>query len=101
MTAQFGEAFPWHTLFINVSGSLLIGVLMAVITAREPDPFWRLLSVVGFLGGYTTFSSFSYETVGLIQTGEWGRAASYVLLSNLLAVGATFIGLQGGRLLVR
>ncbi len=60
--SRFGGRFPLGTFVINVSGSFLIGVLMTLLTERfQPHPNWRLLLVVGFLGGYTTFSSFEYE----------------------------------------
>src|SRR6266571_9163681 len=59
---RFGPTFPIQTLLINVSGSLVIGVLLVLLTERlAADPAWRLLLVVGFLGGYTTFSSYSFE----------------------------------------
>src|SRR5688572_11241062 len=79
---RFGGTFPLHTLLVNVSGSLAIGVLMVVLTERfVADPVWRLLLVVGFLGGYTTFSSYSYEVLVLIESGEWQSAAWYVVSS--------------------
>jgi fluoride exporter len=70
---RLGARFPVGTLFINVSGSFLIGVLMTLFTERfEPHPNWRFLLVVGFLGGYTTFSSFEWETLALMkEAGRW------------------------------
>jgi fluoride exporter len=70
---RFGARFPLGTLFVNVTGSFLIGLLMALLTERwQPHPNWRLLLVVGFLGGYTTFSSFEYETYRAVRDGgQW------------------------------
>ena len=63
---RVGGRFPLGTVFINVTGSFLIGFIMTMLTERlNPHPNWRLLLVVGFLGGYTTFSSFEWETLGL------------------------------------
>jgi fluoride exporter len=67
---RFGGKFPLGTLVVNVSGSFLIGLLMTLLTERlQPHPNWRLLLVVGFLGGYTTFSSFEYETFRAVRDG--------------------------------
>lgn len=63
--------FPLGTIFINITGSFLIGFTMTLLTERlNPHPNWRFLLVVGFLGGYTTFSSFEYETLGLVREGS-------------------------------
>ena len=61
---RFGGRFPWGTLVVNVTGSFLIGLIVTLLTDRvlEPHPYWRLALVVGFLGGYTTFSSFEFES---------------------------------------
>jgi len=68
--ARLGTRFPIGTLVINVSGSFLIGALMTLLTERlQPHPNWRLLLVVGFLGGYTTFSSFEWESLTLVRDG--------------------------------
>lgn len=67
---RFGGTFPLGTFVINVTGSFLIGVLMTLFTERlQPHPNWRLLLVVGVLGGYTTFSSFEYETYQAVRQG--------------------------------
>lgn len=72
IAARVGGRFPLGTMVINVSGSFLIGVLMTLLTQRLPHPNWRLLLVTGFLGGYTTFSSFEYETLQAVQGGaQW------------------------------
>jgi CrcB protein len=99
INARVDGVFPWHTLLINVSGSFLIGFLMILLTERlEVDPAWRLLLVVGFLGGYTTFSSYSFEAIALIRAGDWTPAIGYMLGSNVLSLGATLLGivLAGG-----
>src|SRR5256885_5759499 len=73
ISSRFGGRFPLGTLVINVTGSFLIGLLMALFTERlQPHPNLRLLLVVGFLGGYTTFSTFEYETFRAVQDGgKW------------------------------
>ncbi|MFO1047504.1 MAG: fluoride efflux transporter CrcB [Geminicoccaceae bacterium] len=97
-------AFPWATLVANVSGSLLIGLLAAL---TGPDgrllvaPEWRLFWMVGVCGGYTTFSSFSLQTLALAQSGEWGRAGMNVALSLVLCLAAVAIGYMLGTWLNR
>ena len=68
--------FPAGTLFVNISGSLLLTFLYALLENLAAPPQWRALLGIGFCGGYTTFSTFSYEAVRLLQGGEWTRAAS-------------------------
>ena len=99
--ARWGWMFPWGTFAVNVSGSLVIGLVMALLIARDADPAYRLLLVTGFLGGYTTFSSFSFETIALIEARRWDAAALYVVGSVVLGLLATGLGLGLGRLLVR
>ena len=92
----WGRTFPLGTFVINVSGSFLIGLLMTLFTERYSfDPAWRLLFVVGFLGAYTTFSTFEYETGKLVKDSEWFFAAMNVTLS----VTAGFIALKFGEVL--
>nr|WP_231291108.1 MULTISPECIES: fluoride efflux transporter CrcB [unclassified Thioalkalivibrio] len=98
MVAQFGRAFPWGTLGINILGSFLIGVLAVLLVERmELHPAWRLLLVVGVLGGFTTFSTFSLEVVHMMDTGAWGRALGYMFASLLTCVLAAAAGLYGAR----
>jgi fluoride exporter len=69
--ARLGGGFPYGTVFINLTGSFLIGFGMTFLTERTYlSPNWRFLLVVGFLGGYTTFSSFEWETLGLVRDGS-------------------------------
>jgi CrcB protein len=98
--ARFGPAFPWGTLFINVSGGLVIGLVLTVLGQRlVADPTYRLLLVTGFLGAYTTFSTFTHETTALIQQGEYVSAAGNVAGSVGLGLAATLGGICLGRLL--
>jgi len=90
----FGLAFPWGTLFVNVLGALLIGVLSARIDPAQEDV--RLLIGVGILGGFTTFSAFSLEAVRLGQHNP-STAALYVASSLVLGLGACWLGLALGR----
>jgi CrcB protein len=92
---RVGETFPWGTLFINVSGSFLIGIFggMAQDNASlmaSPDPW--LFAVTGFLGCYTTVSSFSLQTLSLARDGEKGRALFYVVISVAFALAAAAAG---------
>ncbi len=88
-----GGRFPLGTLFINVSGSFLIGLVMALLTERfNLHPNWRLFLVVGILGGYTTFSSFEYETLQAVRDGERWMGLLYVTGSVLLGYAAVWLG---------
>ena len=90
----FGTAFPWHTLIENVTGSLVMGLLAAYFAFKGGGAqHWRLFFTTGILGGYTTFSAFSLDTVLLYERGETAMAALYVLASVALAIGGLFAGL--------
>jgi fluoride exporter len=89
-----GTAFPYATLFENISGSVVMGVLVALFAFRGSIPqHWQLFLTTGILGGYTTFSAFSLDTILLYQRGELGLAALYVILSVALSVGGLLAGL--------
>jgi CrcB protein len=93
ITDRFGAGFPLGTLVINVSGSVIIGFFLTLIGERiVVDDLWRLLIAVGFLGGYTTFSTFSYETLALIQAGSWDLAAVNIVASVSLSMIGVFLG---------
>ncbi len=95
---RWGRSFPLGTFFINISGSFLIGLLMALFTERfMVNPQWRLMLVVGFLGAYTTFSTFEYETGALLKDGEWMIA----LLNVILSVVAGFVALKLGEVIAK
>ena len=90
---RFGGKFPLGTLAINVTGSFLIGFLMTILTGRfQLDPRWRLLLVVGFLGGYTTFSSFEWETYTAVREGELWAGMLNVVSSVMLGYVAVWLG---------
>lgn len=84
--------FPWGTLLINTTGSLAIGVVIGLLAGRPLDQAWRLVLVTGFLGGYTTFSAYSFEVVSLLQAQRWGFAAIYAASSTFLGVAGCGIG---------
>ena len=90
---RFGSRFPLGTLAINVTGSFLIGVLMTLFTERyQPQSNLRLLLVVGFLGGYTTFSSFEWETYAAIREGGFWIGLTNVVGSVGLGYAAVWVG---------
>ena len=98
---RWGPGFPYGTLIINVSGSLALGFLLAATAARfDVDPRWRLLVGVGFLGAYTTFSTFTYESVQLLLAGQLWPGLANLLGSNLLGLAAAVLGIALGRRVV-
>jgi fluoride exporter len=92
-----GVQFPWATFAINISGSFAIGLLSVLLARWLPHPHARLLVVVGFLGGYTTFSSFSFEALALWERGERGLSAAYLFGSVAAGFGAVVMGTALGR----
>ena len=100
ITDRFGPDFPIGTMVINVTGSFMIGLFLTIIGERiVVSDWWRPLVAIGFLGGYTTFSTFSYETLALAQAGSWGLAAANVGLSVVLSLGGCFAGIVLARAL--
>jgi CrcB protein len=90
-----GTAFPYATLFENVTGSIVMGLLIALFAFRGGIPqHWQLFLTTGILGGYTTFSTFSLDVAVLYERGEVGMAALYVLLSVGLSIAGLFAGLS-------
>lgn len=89
-----GQSFPWGTLFVNVAGSLAMGIVIAWLARRSGgDATLRLLLATGFLGGFTTFSAFSLDAVSLYERGAHASAALYVLASVAASIAALFGGL--------
>ncbi len=88
------QSFPWGIFAVNVLGSLAMGVLVALFARKWPEgETLRLALTTGFLGGFTTFSAFSYDTAALIERGEMGTATVYILASVGLSILACFLGL--------
>lgn len=87
--------FPTGTLVVNVTGSLLVGFLLRyALGSTSISAEARALLTTGFCGGYTTFSTFSYETLALIEDGDYRRAAAYLALSLILALAGAFLGMM-------
>jgi CrcB protein len=95
---DFGPAFPYGTLAINVIGSIIVGFFVIWSTERVLlDPRWRLLVVVGFCGSFTTFSGYAFESISLVEHGQWGLMLANVLGSNLLCIGGALAGMALAR----
>ncbi|MGZ6124674.1 MAG: fluoride efflux transporter FluC, partial [Myxococcales bacterium] len=94
---RLGAGWPWGTLFINVSGCLLISLFLGAGAARIGESNLRYLLPIGFVGAYTTFSTYEYETLRLFELGRAGSALAYVAMSNLLGFGAVLVGGWLGR----
>jgi CrcB protein len=91
VASRFGPAFPYGTFAINVTGSFVIGVFLAFAQQRVSlSPYWRLFFAVGFVGGYTTFSTFEYEAVRLLQDREMLLASAY-LVGSVVAGGIAVV----------
>lgn len=97
---RFGPAFPWHTFVINVSGAFLLGVLMALSVERGIVPqSWRIALGTGVLGGYTTFSTLSYESIALAAGGSHALALANMFGSGAAGLLAAWLGLVVGRVI--
>ena len=95
-----GPVFPYGTLSINVLGSFVLGFFLVWTSERVlVDPRWRLLIAVGFCGGYTTISSYAYETMAFFEQGQWTLMAANFFANNVLACGAVVAGMVLARVL--
>jgi CrcB protein len=96
--SRMGTRFPYGTLVVNITGSFLVGLVFALMTVRTQwSPNWRYLIPVGFIGGYTTFSAFEYETLRTIQDGQMGLGLLYVATSVIIGFVAVWGGMIAGR----
>src|SRR5947208_7713709 len=92
--SQVPSVFPFATLTVNIVGCFVIGILFALSDRGNIfSPEWRILLTTGFCGGFTTFSTFSYESLRLMQDGEYLYLAAYVLLSVVIGLAATYVGI--------
>lgn len=97
---MFGDRYPLGTLLVNCLGSFLIGLFMSLYMDRLADfEYWRLFVVVGFLGAYTTFSSFAWDTWSLYMNGQWLAASVNILLNNVITMTLLLVGMQSGRVI--
>lgn len=98
VTRWAGPTFPYGTLVVNIIGSLLIGLVYVLLVERLPmGPLWRAGLMTGLLGGFTTFSAFSLETVALLEEHAYGKATLYVAASVILCLAATGLGILMAR----
>lgn len=91
--SKFFSTFPFGTLGVNIIGCFLIGIVFALADKGNLMQEWRLFLATGVISGFTTFSAFSIETVSLMREGQFGFAFAYMVLSVLLGVAATFLGI--------
>ncbi len=101
VNAAFAGFFPLGTLVVNVLGSLLLGFGMQAMEALPVSAALRTMLTIGFLGAFTTFSTFSYETVTLVRDGDWTRATLYTALSLVLGLIAVLIGIWAASVLLK
>ena len=96
---RWGTLFPFATLFINLTGSFILGFFVTLITGKFLiDPRWRIFFATGFLGSYTTFSTYTYESIALLMAGNWSWGLLNLLGSALLGGLAAILGVALGRL---
>jgi CrcB protein len=97
VSRRMGTSFPYGTLVINVSGSFVLGLIMGLLDGHALVPAVRLAMAIGFVGAYTTFSTFSYETMQLLESGAALLAGANVIGSVLAGLAAVVLGLAAGR----
>jgi CrcB protein len=95
------ESFPWGTLVVNVSGSFLIGMLAELFDAALFPAEWRSFLAIGFLGAYTTFSTYTLETVNMLRDGELKLATANILAGNVAGIAAVVLGIYVSRFIIK
>lgn len=89
-----GKEFPYGTMLVNLLGCLLFGVVWALFARQQLSEEWRLLLLVGFLGGFTTFSSFAFHNEQMLMSGQWGALLANVAVQNIIGVAAVWLGIR-------
>jgi len=92
-----GTAFPWSTLVVNLVGSFAFGAIVSLARMRLVSPEQEYVILVGLLGGFTTYSSFAFQTTEMLESGRIGTALAYVVATNALAIAAIWAGLRAFR----
>ena len=102
LSGWFGGAFPWGTLAVNLLGSgLLAAILQIVASTNLIDPLWRLALTTGFMGGFTTYSTFNFETMTYLQAGDYLRAFAYAAVTGVGCLLSGFAGMALAKALVQ
>lgn len=101
MQGRWGSGFPYGTLVINLTGSFILGLFATLALRYAWNDYLRLLVAVGFVGAYTTFSTFEYETLQLVSSGSWSRALMNIGGSVVFGFAAAYVGVVTARLLMR
>ncbi|HWP82179.1 MAG TPA: fluoride efflux transporter CrcB [Bacteroidota bacterium] len=96
-----GETFPWGTLVVNLTGSFVIGVVIELFDTAIIPTEWRSFITIGFLGAYTTFSTYTLETVNLLRDGELKLATFNIVASNLMGILFVVLGIYSFRFLLK
>jgi CrcB protein len=100
VTTRLGSRFYYGTLVVNISACVIIGLALTYLSRREGlADFWRYLIPVGFIGAYSTFSTFEFETFSFLENGAYFLACLYVVLSVIAGLAATWVGVRLGRLI--
>jgi len=98
-SSRAGTALPFGTLFVNVTGSFIIGMIVSLMEMAIVPAAWRPFAAVGFVGAYTTFSTYAFETVSLLQKKSYGPAIWNFFLNNVLSMAAIVFGMLAASLL--
>jgi fluoride exporter len=93
-TRLLGESFPWGTLAVNVAGSFAFGAIYAVARSRAMSTGQEVILLVGLLGGFTTYSSYAFQSTEMLVHGRLATALGYVLITNVLGMAAVWAGLR-------